>query len=47
MLNIIKNKIIVKLIKNTHISADVYLAIIEKTHPEELKNYLKIFSKTY
>jgi len=47
MFNIIKNKIIVRLIKNTHINADVYYAIIEKTHPEELKNYLKNFRKTY
>lgn len=44
MFNTLKNKIIVALIKSTHLYADVYYAIINKTSEKELENYIK-FSK--
>ena len=45
MFNALKNKIIVALIKSTHLYAEVYYAIINKTNKKELENYIK-FSET-
>jgi hypothetical protein len=46
MFNALKNKIIVALIKSTHLHADVYYSVINKTSEKELENYIKL-SKTH
>ena len=45
MWNSIKNKIIIRLMKTTHLNAWVYYTLIEKTPLEELENYIAISKK--
>lgn len=45
MWNRIKNKIIIRLMKTTHLNAGVYYTLIGKTPYAELENYITISKK--
>ncbi len=45
MIEKIKNKLIVKLVKNTHIYTSVVFALIEKIGVKEMEIYLEEFKK--
>lgn len=44
MLNSFKNRLIVYLIKHTHIYADVCYVLISKICPDELNHYIELYN---